>query len=105
MALIDFNQSSAAELYLSYRKFRRIQYLFLLAGNFVERKVALPLLDTSKTKIGRSRISIILNAPCGGTRLSFLFFHPLERFVSRVPAQTYSDLSGLINFIRKILFI
>lgn len=32
MALIDFNQSSAVELYRSYRKFRRIQYLFLLSS-------------------------------------------------------------------------
>lgn len=73
MALIDFNQSSAVELYRSYRKFRRIQYLFLLPiGNFVGRKVAVPLPDTSKTKIGRSGISIILNVAHTNRPLIFL---------------------------------
>jgi len=73
MALIDFNQSSAVELYRSYWKFRRIQYLFLLLSETSSGgKLPATLLDTSKTKIGRSGISIILNA-LRATRLSFFF--------------------------------
>lgn len=50
MALIDFNQSSAVELYRSYRKFRRIQYLFLLLSEtWSEGK--LPLLFSTLGKL------------------------------------------------------
>jgi len=101
MALIDFNQSSAVELYRSYWKFRRIQYLFLLLSETSSGgKLPATLLDTSKTKIGRSGISIILNA----LRATRLFFSSLKRSALCVTAQQkYSNLSGLINFTQKIL--